>query len=352
MLVPGRHANSSDYRYGFQGQEMDNELKGEGNSVNYKYRMHDPRIGRFFAVDPLTAKYPWNSPYAFSENRVIDGIELEGLEYLDVDEAGIGYFAGGGYGPATEQQQSLLNTLSAGGADVINTVKINGQDYIDVGFHVYNNNGIYSNTGTRNQQVTGATRVGIELIGNLDALPDAPLGYDAPAWSTTSVAEITLSQQQANLYDNCEGVCYATTESRAQQAYIDQTGSGVVDLTVSNRNIDHRIASTQGGNDPFMGYGAGGPFARRESGQAINNTGVWSGQLQKGALLQVWNSTDVNNLYSNGGHSIIFRNYVFDANGNITDFQYTDYHGGIRSFNNDYWMSRDNVTILGVNLSD
>jgi hypothetical protein len=42
--------------------------------------MHDPRVGRFFAVDPLAAKYPYNSPYAFSENRVIDGIELEGLE--------------------------------------------------------------------------------------------------------------------------------------------------------------------------------------------------------------------------------------------------------------------------------
>jgi len=42
--------------------------------------MHDPRIGRFFAVDPLTKKYPWNSPYAFSENVVINAVELEGLE--------------------------------------------------------------------------------------------------------------------------------------------------------------------------------------------------------------------------------------------------------------------------------
>ncbi|PIV48651.1 MAG: hypothetical protein COZ75_08805 [Flavobacteriaceae bacterium CG_4_8_14_3_um_filter_34_10] len=80
MIMPGRHANTSDYRYGFQGQEMDDEIKGEGNSVNYKYRMHDPRVGRFFATDPLKGLYSWNSPYAFSENRVIDGLELEGLE--------------------------------------------------------------------------------------------------------------------------------------------------------------------------------------------------------------------------------------------------------------------------------
>lgn len=85
MLQPGRHANTSDYRYGFQGQEMDDEIKGEGNSINFKYRMHDPRIGRFFAVDPLASSYPWNSSYAFSENRVIDGIELEGLERVSIE---------------------------------------------------------------------------------------------------------------------------------------------------------------------------------------------------------------------------------------------------------------------------
>jgi RHS repeat-associated protein len=81
MLVPNRHGDSNTYRYGFQGQEKDDEIKGDGNSLNYTFRMHDPRIGRFFAVDPLFADYPHNSPYAFSENRVIDGVELEGLEF-------------------------------------------------------------------------------------------------------------------------------------------------------------------------------------------------------------------------------------------------------------------------------
>ncbi len=85
MLLPNRHLNTSDYRYGFQGQEMDDEIKGEGNSINYKFRMHDPRVGRFFSVDPLFKTYPWNSTYAFSENRVIDGTELEGLEFTVQD---------------------------------------------------------------------------------------------------------------------------------------------------------------------------------------------------------------------------------------------------------------------------
>jgi RHS repeat-associated protein len=82
QLVPNRHGSSDSYRYGFQGQEKDDEIKGEGNSLNYTFRMHDPRIGRFFTTDPLAPKYPHNSPYAFSENRVIDGGELEGLEWV------------------------------------------------------------------------------------------------------------------------------------------------------------------------------------------------------------------------------------------------------------------------------
>ena len=47
MLMPERFWGG-DYRYSFQGQEADNEIKGKGNSVNYKYRMHDARLGRFF----------------------------------------------------------------------------------------------------------------------------------------------------------------------------------------------------------------------------------------------------------------------------------------------------------------
>lgn len=82
-LLPGRNYSSGSYRYLFQGQEHDDEINGStGTSYSFEYRMHDPRIGRFLSIDPLAAKYPHNSPYAFSENRVIDGVELEGLETI------------------------------------------------------------------------------------------------------------------------------------------------------------------------------------------------------------------------------------------------------------------------------
>ncbi len=69
------------YRYGFNGQVRDDNIRGAGNSYEFKYRGYDARLGRFTSVDPLSPNYPWNTTYAFAENRVIDGIDLEGLEY-------------------------------------------------------------------------------------------------------------------------------------------------------------------------------------------------------------------------------------------------------------------------------
>jgi hypothetical protein len=68
------------YCFGFQRQEQDEEL-WEG-AISYRFRLEDPRLGRFFSVDPLLKKFPWNSNYAFSENKVISGLELEGLETI------------------------------------------------------------------------------------------------------------------------------------------------------------------------------------------------------------------------------------------------------------------------------
>jgi len=88
MAQPDRHGNTEGYRYGFNGKEMDNEVKenpttgtsGVGNSYAYRFRKYGTRIGRMWSTDPLAKSFPWNSSYAFSENRIIDAIELEGLE--------------------------------------------------------------------------------------------------------------------------------------------------------------------------------------------------------------------------------------------------------------------------------
>lgn len=70
----------SDYKFKFQNQEFQDELGL--NWYSFKWRNYMPDIGRFFNPDPLSEKYPHQSHYVFSENRVIDGFELEGLEVV------------------------------------------------------------------------------------------------------------------------------------------------------------------------------------------------------------------------------------------------------------------------------
>ncbi|HWK02982.1 MAG TPA: RHS repeat-associated core domain-containing protein [Puia sp.] len=80
---PGRsytESGAGSYRYGFNGKENDNEVKGDGDQIDYGFRVYDPRVGRFLSVDPLGTQYPWNSSYAYAENDVIRSTDLDGLE--------------------------------------------------------------------------------------------------------------------------------------------------------------------------------------------------------------------------------------------------------------------------------
>jgi RHS repeat-associated protein len=82
MMMPGRKYSvaNTNYRYGFNGKERDNEVSGEGNQYDYGFRIYNPRLGRFLSVDPLTKEYPMLSPYPFAENQPIWAIDLDGLE--------------------------------------------------------------------------------------------------------------------------------------------------------------------------------------------------------------------------------------------------------------------------------
>jgi RHS repeat-associated protein len=83
---------ASDYRYGFNGMEMDDEVKGEGNSYSYGFRIYNPRIGKFLSTDPLFKGFPWYTPYQFAGNTPIAAIDLDGLEEFIVVDMGNGQY--------------------------------------------------------------------------------------------------------------------------------------------------------------------------------------------------------------------------------------------------------------------
>jgi RHS repeat-associated protein len=87
MLMPGNASttlrrqyslNSYDYRYGFNGKEGDDEVKGDDNQVDFGARPYDPRSGRWLSVDPMDGSFPDLSPYASANNSPIVVKDVDG----------------------------------------------------------------------------------------------------------------------------------------------------------------------------------------------------------------------------------------------------------------------------------
>jgi RHS repeat-associated protein len=79
--MPGRSytaPNQTAYRFGFNGKENDNEVKGNGNSIDFGARMYDSRLGRWLSVDPLAHQFPHQSPYSAMDNNPINIIDPTG----------------------------------------------------------------------------------------------------------------------------------------------------------------------------------------------------------------------------------------------------------------------------------
>ncbi|MBO9730131.1 MAG: hypothetical protein J7623_15945 [Chitinophaga sp.] len=80
MGLQGRGFDAGRYRYGFNGKENDNEIKGEGNQYDYGFRIYNPQIGRFLSTDPLAKKFAFYTPYQFSGNKPTVAVDLDGQE--------------------------------------------------------------------------------------------------------------------------------------------------------------------------------------------------------------------------------------------------------------------------------
>jgi RHS repeat-associated protein len=80
-------SNYAENKYRFVKQELQSKEFSDGSGLElyeFKYRIEDPQLGRFWSIDPLADKYVYNSTYAYAENKPINGIDLEGLEWWSV----------------------------------------------------------------------------------------------------------------------------------------------------------------------------------------------------------------------------------------------------------------------------
>ncbi len=105
-----------------------------------------PDVGRFFNVDPLSEIYAYQSHYNFSENRVVDAIEIEGLEAYILNDQGD--MSINGYGLShTEYTKGSDGTINI--AEVNLTGKASNQN---------------SSSGSSNFTLGDAARMGANFI--------------------------------------------------------------------------------------------------------------------------------------------------------------------------------------------
>ncbi len=83
MQMAKRKGTSSTYRYGFNGMEGDDEVKGKGNSLNFGARIYDPRIGRWLSRDAFARDYVPISSYVFALNNPIYFVDPDGNTIYD-----------------------------------------------------------------------------------------------------------------------------------------------------------------------------------------------------------------------------------------------------------------------------
>jgi RHS repeat-associated protein len=78
---------SSGYRYGFNGQEKDNEVYGDGKSYTAEYWQYDSRIGRRWNVDPEGRH--WQSFYSTLSNNPVSLVDPKGNSDWKPDESAL-----------------------------------------------------------------------------------------------------------------------------------------------------------------------------------------------------------------------------------------------------------------------
>jgi RHS repeat-associated protein len=194
--MPGRGLPSSTgYRYGFNGKEDDQETVGTGNGTqDYGMRIYNPSLGKFLSVDPITAKYPELTPYQFASNRPIDGIDMDGLEYLDAKNPNI---------ESVKENTDFTYEVKLDEKHTIHNVtkeNINGSDYFNLRQDMY-----YGKKGWSNNRWGGKLKITQTLNPSPEERNYSVNEFISKAWPKMTGKEMT-DKQKVRLEDGCVGI--------------------------------------------------------------------------------------------------------------------------------------------------
>jgi RHS repeat-associated protein len=231
--------NSTAQKKGFQDQMLDDELGLNWNT--FKYRNYDPSLARFHNIDPLAEDYYYNSPYAFSENKVIQYNELEGLEAtlpmiyakLAQAKAGLTQFVSG----AKETGATSVSN-KAKAPTATQKSKVENQRNLDASVDKMTSGLIMSGLpSTSDLPSVREVADGAELGGDIVALSSPAFGPAAPVVATVGVVTSTTGLATNVVLDVSEG----KISSAVKRVVVEGVSMGLGSLIKNNKSIDQAV---------------------------------------------------------------------------------------------------------------
>jgi RHS repeat-associated protein len=236
--------NVGNYRFGYNGKEQDNEVKGAGDQIDYGMRVYDPRVGRFMSLDPFTKKYAELTPYQYASNGPVSGVDMDGLEYVTANYM---VTIKNGKNAVTANytwfNPSQHNIHGAFGLAVIYDITIRNLDKGTTTTNAY-----FVSRGA-NSTVSGITQygnyMGSDPLPNFNAYSGKPIDntyrYDVPS--------VDFVDQQAKLHD--QG--YDRVQSVGASGLFTDWGTTPYDEAAAQKWGDFLDKYPQGSTDPFNG---------------------------------------------------------------------------------------------------
>ncbi len=213
MLMPGRGYQPEDYRFGFSGQEKDDEINGSGNLNTAMYWEYDTRLVRRWNVDPLAHLTPWYSPYSTFGNNPI----------LNIDEEG-------------KTKVAYLTIISKGEKTVIKVVDKDYTKTVNVTVPVPTTMGIMNNVEIRQYDVLETQTINLDDPKKSTARKETLLGV------TDNLFEKTARKVGSILEGDGGGIVFTSVDGQGQETRI---GKGYVDGPINIDDLLGVIGATQ-----------------------------------------------------------------------------------------------------------
>jgi hypothetical protein len=260
-------ANYAENKYRFQKQELQHKEFSDGSGLEmyeFKYRFDDCQIGRFWSVDPLASKYEYNSPYAFSEDKVTSHVELEGLEAAYINSKAEGEAAGifqyaadkvqswfGGFSlfnktsSSTVVAQTPVSTTSAG-TTVTTTVTPNFSNFMS------------TLTSTNHATSDQMVKTDVKVTADTKTEITTPVGTVTNKTSVNTSNGVVTNETGGKVKGTIDGVPITTSASTSASTDHQTTVNAQVSSGTSNGQVMVQGQYSTKGSQQSVSVGGGG----------------------------------------------------------------------------------------------